>query len=164
MQIVFTLLTYFTYKTKVTMRCAALHEVYPKRNVFSVGVWSRCSQCQNVASEMAGCSTDAVRLQQNVCHHSCCVFLEQCMFWCLRNEAGDGHFQTAGECRLPDTSVRNRIIPDTRVRTCLRTTLFCAAVSVFVHRCTWNMLSSLLSSDPRVLWSPLSSTALPFPP
>jgi len=62
---------------------------------FSVGVWSRCSQCQKVAGEMAGCSTDAVRLQQNFCHRSCCVFLEQCMFWCLRNEAGDGHFQTA---------------------------------------------------------------------
>ena len=50
--------------------------------------------------------TDVVWLQQNFCHCRCCVFLEQCMFWCSMNEAGDGHFQTAGECRLPGTSVR----------------------------------------------------------
>jgi len=25
------------------------------------------------------------------------------MLWRLMNEAGDGHFQTAGECRLPGT-------------------------------------------------------------
>ena len=38
------------------------------------------------------------------------------MFWRLRNEAGDGHFQTAGEYRLPGTSVHYRIMtgtPDT---------------------------------------------------
>jgi len=55
-------------------------------------------------------------------YRSCCVFLEQCMFWCLRNEAGDGHFQTAGECRLPGISVRYQIMtgtPDTRVWTSL---------------------------------------------
>ena len=37
---------------------------------------------------MAGCSTDALQLQQNFCHCSFCVFLEQCMFWRLWNEAG----------------------------------------------------------------------------
>jgi len=90
------------------MRCVA---VCPKR-MFSVGIWS-CSHCRNVASEMAGCSTDTVWLQQNFCRRSYFVFLEQCMFWCLRNEAGDGHFQTAGECHLPGTSVCYRIMTGT---------------------------------------------------
>jgi len=36
----------------------------------------------DVASKVAGCSTDAVQLQQNFCHRSCCMFLEQCLFWC----------------------------------------------------------------------------------
>ena len=44
--------------------------------MFSVGVWSHCSQCQHVASEMAGCSTCVVCLWQNSCHRSCCVFLQ----------------------------------------------------------------------------------------
>jgi len=38
------------------------------------------------------------------------------MFWRLRKEAGDGHFQTAGECCLPGTSVCYQIMtgtPDT---------------------------------------------------
>ena len=44
-------------------------------------------------------------------------FLEQCMSCCLRNEAGDGHFQTEGECHLPGTLVCYQIIigtPDIR--------------------------------------------------
>jgi len=44
------------------------------------------------------------------------------MFWCLMKEAGDGYFQTAGECRQPGTSVRYQIMtgtPDTRVWTSL---------------------------------------------
>jgi len=93
------------------MLCTA---VCPKR--------SRCSQCQSVASEMAGCSTGAVRLQQNLCHQSCCVFLEHCMFWCLRSEADDSHFQTAGECCLPGILMSYRIMtgtPDMRVWTSL---------------------------------------------
>jgi len=51
-------------------QCAALQSV--RREMFSVDVSSRCCRCQNVASEMAGCSTGAVRLQQNFCHRSCC--------------------------------------------------------------------------------------------
>jgi len=83
---------------KLKSQCAALQSV--QTETFSVGIWSRCSQCESVAGEMAGCSTDAVRLQQNSCHRICCVFLEQCMFWCLRNEASDGHFQQANVCYI----------------------------------------------------------------
>jgi len=50
---------------------------------------------QAVPQMRSGCSKTSVTVAV--------VFLEQCMFWCLRNEAGDGHFQTAGECRLPGT-------------------------------------------------------------
>jgi len=66
--------------------------------------------------------TRPVAAKVNSCHRSFCVFLKQCIFWRLMNEAGDGHFQTAGECRLPGTSVRYQIMtgtPGTRVWTSL---------------------------------------------
>jgi len=135
------------YKARIKLKsqCAALQSI--QTEMFSVGIWSRCSQCQKLAGEMAGCSTDAVPLQQNFCHRSCCVFLgilaleKRSWRWSLSDSRWMSSARYLGALPDNDWYTRHASLNVTRWRTgsrCnwRRTGVMWSQLSVPVMRCT----------------------------
>ena len=104
---------------KLKSQCAALQSI--QAETFSVGVWTFEVVVANVrksqVGEMAGCSTDAVRLQQNSCHRSCYVFLEQCGAWGTKLATVTFRQQVNVVCQLLRCVTRHASLNVTRWRT-----------------------------------------------